>query len=102
MRLPPLKKITKEQITDPPGWINSILVPVNSFMEYVYQALNKNITDSENISCQIKEITYITPSTYPVVDIIQFTSELKTKATGVSVLQAYEKTKTPEIGRAHV
>jgi len=61
-------------------------------METVYQAMNKNITLFENVNCQIKELTYKTPTTYPNgVSDIEFTSELKTKATGVMLMQVFDK-----------
>lgn len=91
MRIPSLKKILREDLKDAPDWVNGILVPVNQFMEYIYQAMNKNISDSDNISCQIKELTYITPSTYPVMDNVEFLSTLKVKATGVTLLQVVDK-----------
>lgn len=92
MRLPTQKKILREDLKQAPGWIDSLIDPLNSFMESVYQALNKNITFSENIACFIKEITYTTPSTYPTMDDFEFTSTLKTKAIGVQLLQIVEKT----------
>jgi len=92
MKLPTSKKILREDIKDAPSWIGSLIDPINSFMETVYQALNRNITFTENISSFIKEITYTTMSTYPTgqSDLV-FKNELKSRAIGVSVLQAYEK-----------
>lgn len=91
MKIPSLKKILREDLKDAPEWVNGILVPVNQFMEYIYQAMNRNISDSDNISCQIKELTYITPSTYPTMDNVEFLSTLKVKATGVTLLQVVDK-----------
>lgn len=92
MKLPFTKKILKEDLKGAPSWVNSIVEPLNSFMESVYQLLNKNVTFTENFFSFVKEITYITPSTYPTgVDNIQFINALKSKATGVIVAQAYEK-----------
>lgn len=97
-KLPPQKKILREDVKGAPTWVNSIIETMNNFMENVYQALNKNIND-ENMASQVKEITYRTPSTYPTMDDIEFTSELKIKATGLSVLQVYERSNyTPPPG----
>jgi hypothetical protein len=90
-KLPTQKKILREDVKGAPDWINSVIGPINSFMENVYTALNKNVTFSENIASFIKEITVTTPSGYPTMDDIEFMSELKTKALGVTVMQAYEK-----------
>lgn len=103
MKLPQTKKILREDVKDAPPWIGAIIDPVNSFMENVYQALNKSITFSENIRCFIKEITYKTTSTYPVEAQVSFANELKVKATGVLVLQAVERTTyTPAPGPVYV
>ncbi len=92
MKLPTIKKILKEDVKDAPGWIGGIIDPVNTFMEGVYTALNRNITFTENISSFVKEITYRTPSTYPSgVDEISFMNDLRTRATGVIVIQAFER-----------
>ncbi len=92
MRLPTLKRILREDIKGAPSWAIPLVDTVNSFMETIYQAMNKNVTFSENITCTIKEITYKTPSTYPAsVDAVEFLSGLKSKAIGVVVLQAVEK-----------
>lgn len=92
MKLPVVKKILREDLKDAPPWISAIIEPINSFMESVYQTLNHNITYSENFAGFIKEITYTTTSAYPMMDNIEFTNELKTKATGLQLLQAYERT----------
>ncbi len=86
-KLPPQKKILKEDLKGAPSWINPLIDTVNNFMETTYSLFNKNITDTENIACQIKDIIYKTTSAYPVADVLEFQSELKTKATGLLVLQ---------------
>lgn len=93
MKLPQIKKILREDIKEAPNWVNGIIGPVNTFMESVYQSLNKNITFDQNIASFIKEITYRTPSTYPTgVEIVQFQNNLRTKPIGIIVLQVYDKT----------
>jgi len=93
MRLPTQKKILREDLKDAPPWVNALIEPINSFMESTYQALNKNITFSENISSFIKELVYTTPSTYPLsVPDVSFLNQLRVKPIGVQVIQAYERT----------
>lgn len=93
-RLPNQKRIMREDLQDAPSWIDRLLFPLNSFMESVYYALNKNITFNENIACQIREITFTTPSTYGVgspvgvdFDEIRFSNQLRTVPQGVIIMQ---------------
>jgi len=103
MKIPTLKKILREDIPDAPNWVTGLIGPVNTFMEYVYQALNKNISNYDNLLCQIKEITYVTPSTYPTMSNVEFLSALKVKATGLTLLQIYEKgTYTPPTSAVYI
>jgi hypothetical protein len=93
MRLPSQKKILREDLKDAPGYITGIIEPVNSFMESTYQALNKNITLTDNIASFVKEITYKTPASYPAgLENVQFQNQLRTKPIGVMVMQVYDKT----------
>jgi hypothetical protein len=92
VRLPTQKKVLREDVKGAPSWINPLIDTLNSFMETVYQALNKNVTFGENIGCVIKELSYTTVSTYPAGQpVTEFTTGLKTKATGLWVMQVYEK-----------
>lgn len=103
MRLPQTKKILREDVKEAPAWVNGIIEPVNSFMETVYQALNKNITFVENLRCFVKELTYKTTASYPLAEVIEFDNDLKVKATGVQVLQAFEtSTYSPAPGPVYV
>lgn len=103
MKLPAQKKILREDVKEAPNWVNEIIGPFNNFAETIYQALNHNITFSENVACFIKEIIYKTTSTYPTMEVIEFSNELKIKATGILVLQAFEKsTYTPAAGPVYV
>lgn len=92
MKLPTIKKILREDVKDAPGWIAGIIDPMNTFMEGVYTALNKNITLGDNIASFIKEITYKTPSGYPSdVPNVSFVNTLRTKAVGVLIMQVVDK-----------
>jgi hypothetical protein len=102
-KLPSIKKILREDVKDAPAWINAVIEPLNQFMENVYSALNKNITFSENIASFVKELTYKTTSAYPTVETVEFPNILRTKASGILVLQAVEKsTYTPAAGPVYV
>lgn len=103
MKLPTQRKILREDLKDAPPWIGPMIDILNNFMEAVYQALNRNLTFRENIASFIKDVVYITPSTYPAMGEISFLNELKTKASGVTVLQAVEKNSyVPAAGPVYV
>lgn len=52
--LPPIKRISKEDLREAPPWIDRLLTPLNLFFETVYAGLNRGITLEENLLCQIK------------------------------------------------
>ena len=99
MKLPSTRRILREDLKGAEDWVNGLIDPINSFMESVYLALNKNITFQENILSNIKEVTFRTTSAYPTMETLSFQSNLKSKAIGVIVISAYEKeTYTPADG----
>lgn len=57
--LPPIKRITKEDLKDAPSWITRLLYPLNQFLDSVYGALNRNLTFEENIRAQITTFTIV-------------------------------------------
>lgn len=92
MRLPTQKKVLKEDLKEAPPWVDNLIQPINTFMENVYQCLNKNVTFYDNIASFIYTVTYKTPVSYPAdVDVVEFLNQLKTKPIGVIVLQVYDK-----------
>jgi hypothetical protein len=91
LKLPVIKKILREDLKGAPSWVQGIIDPVNQFMEYTYQILNKNVTYTENFSSFVKELTYTTPSTYPSgVSNVSFQNTLKSKASGLILAQIYD------------
>lgn len=63
--LPTTKKIYRADLgKDIPVWVDSLLSPLNSFIEQVYTALDRNLTFPENVSSQIEVIEFTTKSTY--------------------------------------
>jgi len=91
MKLPNVQKILREDVKEAPSWLGSMLDPINNFMQIIYQALSKNISLQDNIACQVKELTYITPSTYPTMSNISFPSTLKPKAPALMLMQIVNK-----------
>lgn len=95
-RLPTNKRVLTEDLKGLPSDVKKGIQPlvdtVNSFMEIIYQGFNKNISFGDNVACFLKEVSYRTPSTYPTMEDVSFRNELKTKAIGVILLQALERT----------
>ena len=87
-KLPSLKKILREDIKEAPAWIDKLIYVLNKFMEEVYGALNKNITFTENIASDIRSISFLTKSTYPIFDIQKIANPLSTIPMGVILLKA--------------
>lgn len=53
-KLPPQKRIVKEDLQEAPAWVSRLLDPINSFMESVYAALDRDLTVGENVSGETK------------------------------------------------
>lgn len=48
--LPPIRRITKEDLRDAPDWVQFLLYPLNTFMGSVYSALDANLTLGDNVA----------------------------------------------------
>lgn len=63
--LPTIKRVQRSDLgADIPVWVDSLLSPINQFIEEVYSAFNKNLTIPENVKGQIKNLTFRTPANY--------------------------------------
>lgn len=63
--LPATKRITRADLgEDVPEWVDNLLSPLNSFIEQIYTAFNKNISIPENIASQIVQLDINTNSNY--------------------------------------
>lgn len=104
MKLPTIKKILREDVKEAPSWVNGLIDPLNAFMETVYQALNKNLTLTENVASFTTEIIYKTVSTYPTSQgTFDFQSTLRTRPIGVMLMQIYDKSNyTPPPGPVYI
>lgn len=99
-KLPTQNRILKEDLKGSPSWFDAVITILNTFMQNVYSALNKGLTFADNLNAFTQELIYVTPSTYPAgVAMMSFQTQLKTKALGVVVWQAYEQSSyTPAPG----
>jgi hypothetical protein len=95
--LPPIKRISKEDLADAPDWVEKIIYPVNLFFDSVYRALNGRLTLPENIVGQIKEISFQVKAVYDGTDtskwdVLSFNSSLGSLAKGLHIMQIKEVT----------
>lgn len=54
--LPSLKRLAKQDIPGAPGWVDSLLLTVNNFMQTIFGILAHNLTFEDNFKCQIAEL----------------------------------------------
>lgn len=99
-RLPPVRRITKEDLRNAPDWVDYLLTPLNTFFESVYSALDNNLTLSDNVAGAVSTISFTTKSTYgtttPLTDGFEMqtlTNPLRYKTKAVTVGQIIEKEK---------
>lgn len=50
--LPPIKRLSKEDMKEAPSWIDRLLFPLNQFLDSVYRALNRNLDFVDNVKAQ--------------------------------------------------
>jgi hypothetical protein len=95
MKLPIYKRIRREDVPDLPDSIGRLLYPLNSFMDTVWNTLNKNITFADNFQSFQKSLEFTTNANYtsgvwePLVFAIPDT--FKVRVSGVLVLQLLPK-----------
>ena len=93
--LPPIKRISKEDLPDAPDWIEKVIYPVNLFFDSVYRALNGRLTSPENIVGQVKELNFQVISTYDGADtdkweVQKFQSTIGSLAKSLQIMQVTE------------
>ena len=90
--LPPVKRISKEDLPEAPKWTEKLIYPINLFFDSVYRALNGKLTVPENILAEIREINFQVRSDYDGSDtdkwdVLSFQSRLGQRARGLQVFQ---------------
>ena len=83
-KLPPISRIVKEDFPDEP-WAEKLLWPVNRFFESVVSALNRNLTFTENLAGEIKQISFTTQATVADTWPIKFLPSTPSRPTDVWV-----------------
>jgi hypothetical protein len=85
--LPPINRISKEDLKDAPAWIDRLLYPLNLFFDSVYRGLNHSLTFQENIDSQ--QISFsLTAGAAALNNTAKFTVDMKNKPTGLLLKSA--------------
>lgn len=89
-QIPPINRISKEDLGDASSWVDRILAPLNLFLNSVYNAFNKNITFSENIDSQIEVFT-IRGAATAIENKYRFTLRMKNRPKVLLVGNIYKR-----------
>ncbi len=89
MKLPPIRKILREDLQDAPSWVTSIIDPINTFMDGIYLILNNNVTFADNITSFVRQVPLVTTSSYPTMAPFSFPNPLKVKVMGILSVNCY-------------
>ena len=66
-KLPPIKSLKREDFSDAPDWLDKLIWPVNRVFESLYNALNNQITVTDNMTGLTKSLTFTASSdVYPL------------------------------------
>jgi len=90
-KLPTTIRTNFQDVPNSPPWFTRFLSIQNTFNQAFYDAAMGELTYLENIKCIIKELPFTTLSTYSSDgwDDITFPNTLRTKATGLQLMQLY-------------
>jgi hypothetical protein len=89
-KLPLIVSIKREDYKDSPSWFERFLSPLNLFLRTVYEAFDRNLTFTDNISSVQKEFTILAGST-PADNTAAFTYKMKTDPIGVIPLRVIQE-----------
>lgn len=57
-KIPQIKRLVTEDFQEQKSWINKLFLPLNTFMESVFSALNKNLTITDNMAAEVKVVQF--------------------------------------------
>lgn len=82
MKLNP-RKFSLEDFSEPPDWLGSLLQPLNQFIQESVQGTTNNLTISDNLFQEIKEIKFVNDSgNFP----LSFRNKFNKMPIGLSVI----------------
>jgi hypothetical protein len=102
--LPTIKRISREDYKDAPGWLDRFIFVLNEWMDSLYNALNRNLTFGDNIRSEIKTMQ-ITAGATADLNTFKFTLKNNFYVQGLILLSAKDLaasytiiTAAPQIG----
>lgn len=82
MKLSP-RRFTVEEFADQQSWIGNLLSPLNQTIQELFSGMNNNITVSENLYQEVKELKFtVDATTYP----LRFKTKFNKQPVGLHVL----------------
>lgn len=82
MKLSP-RRYTVEEFPEQQSWIGNLLSPLNQTIQELFSGLNNNITISDNLYQEVKELKFtVDATTYP----IKFKTKFNKQPVGIHVL----------------
>lgn len=84
--LPDVRRLNREDFADAPDWIDPMLNTINTFMDSVYNILNKNVSLNQNLNAQFITLNITTKSDGSINEVKQKLF-IRGRATGVIILR---------------
>lgn len=79
MKLSNIKRLLVEDFPSQAEWIDKLLVPLNTFVDQVSQALDRGLTIGDNLDQQVNQITFLG------ADTISFKVNTRNRPQGLTV-----------------
>lgn len=80
--LPPFRKIGLEDIKGAPPWMQSAVDIINSFFEFVYGSMNRNLSVTGNLRMEFKSFVLLAGASADL-NKFRFATTIKAKPSGV-------------------
>ena len=84
--LPDTRRLNREDFQDAPNWIDPMLTVINTFMDSVYNIMNRNISLTQNLNIQIVAINVET-DTNSDIKPVKLKTTVRGRVAGVSVIR---------------
>lgn len=99
MKIPSFREIRTRDFPEVPTWLESLMYPINSFLQLVSQAMQGQLTIGDNVQGQYKSITFTTLSDYSLGNwtVIDVSTSLVKKVDAVLIAQINKQSSIGEV-----
>ena len=84
--LPDVRRLNREDFKDAPSWLDPMLNVLNSFMDSVYNIMDRNVSLTNNLNCQIATINVTTDNSGNIAPL-KLKTTIRGRAIGMSVIR---------------